>query len=470
MHLAEGASMRRPALNPLTMSGPIISAPALGAGGDGESSARPRQARMPGRHAGALLLVFALITSTLAGAALTRPALVRAASAAPPAWISDAPDIFSLTSIDTGSNSLGPTVGSLVEEGSNKAAVSPDGRYLYLPQLLDGAVMVVSTESRLPVAVVTGLDCPDSVALTPDGSRIYVGTGCTDTDTVHIIDTATDTLSATSFTAGKGPGPISIAPDGATGYVSNDASATVSEFDTTSNTVLRSISVGNEPAGSAITPDGAKLYVANFQDNTVSVIATAFHSVTKTIPVGSQPIAVGITPDGNWAYVVNRDILDPAGTVSIIDTATDSVAKTLTVGNTPVSVGITPDGAQPYVANFGDGTVSVLDISNQTVAKTLTVGGFPNGAVVVPDEAPVAAISVTPGLVGSPTAFDASASTVQYGSIVSYAWDFGDFLLPVVTAGPTTTHVYGHSGPFTASVTETDSAGTSLTQLFTARR
>ncbi len=110
----------------------------------------------------------------------------------------------------------------------------------------------------------------------------------------------------------------------------------------------------------------------------------------------------------------------------------------------------------------------MLDVAGQAVSTTLTLGGFPDGAVVFPDEAPVAALSVTPAPVGEATSFDASASTVQYGTIVSFAWDFGDSFTAVTTT-PTTTHVYGHNGPFTASVTETDSTGTSLTRVFTGQ-
>ena len=62
---------------------------------------------------------------------------------------------------------------------------------------------------------------------------------------------------------------------------------------------------------------------------------------------------------------------------------------------------------------------------------------------------------------GQPTAFDASSSTVRFGTIASYRWDFGDGSAPVTTTTPTTSHVYATSGTFTATVTETSSAGTS---------
>jgi PKD repeat protein len=84
---------------------------------------------------------------------------------------------------------------------------------------------------------------------------------------------------------------------------------------------------------------------------------------------------------------------------------------------------------------------------------------------ITPDQAPIASFTVTTGTAGSASAFDASASTVAYGTITSYAWNFGDGN-GATTSTPTTTHVYAAAGSYTATVTETDSAGTSTTQVF----
>jgi YVTN family beta-propeller protein len=79
-------------------------------------------------------------------------------------------------------------------------------------------------------------------------------------------------------------------------YITNDASNTVSVIDTATNTVAGSpIPVGLNPLGVAVTPDGSKVYVANFGLNTVSVIETATNTVAGSpIPVGNNPFAFGI--------------------------------------------------------------------------------------------------------------------------------------------------------------------------------
>ena len=70
---------------------------------------------------------------------------------------------------------------------------------------------------------------------------------------------------------------------------------------------------------------------------------------------------------------------------------------------------------------------------------------------------------------GFDTLFDASKSTVKFGSITSYLWDFGDGSPPVATTSPSLSHTYNEPGSFTASVTETDSAGTSTKSVFTGQ-
>src|SRR5580700_5340098 len=102
-------------------------------------------------------------------------------------------------------------------------------------------------------------------------------------------------------------------------YVTNSGSGNVSVIDTSSNTVVNTISVDIGPVGIAVTPNGSFLYVTNDISNDVSVIAVSSNAVVATVPVGSSPFAVAITPNGNFAYVTNRN----SGDVSVIDTSSN---------------------------------------------------------------------------------------------------------------------------------------------------
>ena len=85
-----------------------------------------------------------------------------------------------------------------------------------------------------------------------------------------------------------------------------------------------------------------------------------------------------------------------------------------------------------------------------------------------PDQAPTASFTVAPAPPGSATSFNGSASSAPQGTVATYAWVFGDGTTANTTT-PTTTHTYSTSGPFTATLTVTDSAGTSTTQVFTGQ-
>jgi YVTN family beta-propeller protein len=65
-------------------------------------------------------------------------------------------------------------------------------------------------------------------------------------------------------------------------------------IDTATNTVSATVAVGKRPWNMALTPDGAKLYVANGRSNTVSVIDTASARKTADIAVGELPWGVAI--------------------------------------------------------------------------------------------------------------------------------------------------------------------------------
>ena len=86
---------------------------------------------------------------------------------------------------------------------------------------------------------------------------------------------------------------------------------------------------------------------------------------------------------------------------------------------------------------------------------------------ITPDQAPVAQLDVDARGPGEKMRFDASASTVTFGTISSYEWDFGDGSPTVETATPEVTHESTTAGDYTVIVTETSSAGTSTTQVFT---
>jgi len=79
---------------------------------------------------------------------------------------------------------------------------------------------------------------------------------------VPVIDTATNNVVATA-TAGNTPYGVAITPDGTRVYVTNYADNTVSVINTATNTAVATVPVGSGPWGVAITPQGTRVYVTN---------------------------------------------------------------------------------------------------------------------------------------------------------------------------------------------------------------
>ena len=86
---------------------------------------------------------------------------------------------------------------------------------------------------------------------------------------------------------------------------------------------------------------------------------------------------------------------------------------------------------------------------------------------MTPDQAPQASLSISKRH-NKRVTFDASGSFAPSTPIVTYAWDFGDGKTSVTT-GETVTHQYRSHRRYTATVTLTDAAGTSLEQSFTGQ-
>jgi YVTN family beta-propeller protein len=368
-----------------------------------------------------------------------------------------------VTQIDTATNT---TFGTAIPVGGGPLdiAITPDAKTAYVVNNTDNTVTPISTATNQPgTAIPVGKD-PRGVAITPDGKTAYV-VNRTD-NTVTPISTATNTA-GTAIPVGTRPEYVAITPDGKTAYVTNANDNTVTPISTATNTPGTAIPVGKGPFFLAITPDGKTVYETNFTDNTVTPISIATNTAGTAIPAGGdQPTGVGITPDGKTAYVASSGAT--VGLVRPISIATNTPGTPISVGQVPERLAVTPDSKTVYVATAFPDTVSPINTATNTAGTAIPAGSNPVSVAITPDQAPSAAFSVTVGSASQASIFDGSASSSPVGSIASYHWDFGDGQSATTTT-PVTTHVYGQVGPYTARLTVTNSAGTSLAQVFTGQ-
>lgn len=205
-----------------------------------------------------------------------------------------------VTAINTATN----TVAATISVGTNPflVAVSPDSTTAYVANNSfsnpnAGSVSVINTATNTVTATIAlgGTNDPAGLAVSPDGSRLYV----TNTGNVTVINTATNTIT-TTIPIAHSVG-VAFNPNGATAYVLSNT--TVSVINTTTNAITNTISLGAgvTPVQIAIGPDGTAVYVTENSNNAIAVISTATNTITATVgvPAGSFPLYPAICSNGN---------------------------------------------------------------------------------------------------------------------------------------------------------------------------
>jgi len=220
-------------------------------------------------------------------------------------------------------------VGSIPLNGSaTDMALTSDGRYLFISY--SSGILVVDTDKHIPVNNIEvpqmsngELGIPMAIAIGRGNSQLYVVLSAPNSGEVVAIDAYTKQPVARAM-VGSQPTGMAISPDGSKLYVANHNSATVSILTTSPLALVNNVSVGVSPTKVAVTPDDSKVYVTCKGSNTVSVLSGMTGSAIGRITVGKEPMGIGITGDGSRVYVANHR----EGTVSIIDTNADYVIKT----------------------------------------------------------------------------------------------------------------------------------------------
>src|SRR6267378_3686237 len=261
--------------------------------------------------------------------------------------------------------------------GSNGGiAITPDGSRMYVDNAEDASVSVFDTATNVPLTeIAVGMN-PIGLAITPDGSHAYVSSQ--GSDTVSVIAIATNTVIKTiSVGAGANPIWVTISPDGSRAYISNQSGGTISVIDTASNTLLTNFPIGSLPFHSAFSRDGRFLWVSVQGEGVVKLVDPNTNTIVSSIPAGPVPRGIAFTPDGSRAYVADFF----SNTVAVIDVLGRSLTGFVTVGNSPWNVAITPKGIA-YVANFADNTISVFDTSTNLVTATLPARQGPADVLV----------------------------------------------------------------------------------------
>src|SRR4051812_5903623 len=239
-------------------------------------------------------------------------------------------------------------------------AFSPNGRTVYVSVWNDAktiaAVSVLDTTTLKITSTIPVRTRPLLAAVSPDGKRIFVPNH--DTGTVSVIDTTTNQL-IKEFTVPANPHSVTFTPDGSRVYIADHESNVVSVVDASTYAVLTSIPVPQSPHNVAVHPTRPLAIVASYDAGSVTAIDTNTNTVIKTIPVEQNPQHVAWSADGRFAYVTN----DGSNSVSVIDVDSLTVTARIPTGAAPTSMAVLSDGSKGYVSNLDDGTLTVLHLA-----------------------------------------------------------------------------------------------------------
>ena len=155
---------------------------------------------------------------------------------------------------------------------------------------------------------------------------------------------------------------LALSADGASLWVVNAESDSISEVSVASRTLKRELLLGaarpaQDPATRRYDPAlrprslalaNGKVYVAAQSGNAVLVLDAVSGAVTKRIAVGAEPVSVVQSQDQKKVFVVNHQ----SATVQAVDTKSDTITATLAVGEHPWGASISADGSTLYVSHL----------------------------------------------------------------------------------------------------------------------
>jgi YVTN family beta-propeller protein/YD repeat-containing protein len=254
-------------------------------------------------------------------------------------------------------------------------ALAPDGQTLYA---IGSTVSVIDTAARQVLRTISISMGVSSFAVNHEAHRLYVAGSTGISILIMLVDLEAGTVLQTRV----GGDALALSPDGTRLYVHNPL-AILSVLDPLTLATLETVALG-PPRGTAIlqsfprqqvlvSPDGSRLWASNSDDNSLSVVDLQTLSVLATLPVGQTPKSLGLVGGGTALYVLNNG----GNTVSVLDTATNHLVTTALERfglNQPLGLVAPADGSVPYVVNGFAPTTVAFDPATGAGLATLPLG------------------------------------------------------------------------------------------------
>jgi YVTN family beta-propeller protein len=296
----------------------------------------------------------------------------------------------SVSVVDTLNNSVVATIPAGTCPTS--IAITPDGTRAYVTNY-DETVPVIDTSAN---AVLTNLtiSAQGGLAISPDGRHVYFASGFP--SDLAVIDTATNTVvSGVNLVVSRGPGvspetcdalyQVAVTPDGSQVYVDGLDCGSFGAFNTslalsspsTSELFAAIYGILCTAGGIGVTPDGKHAYVLDTGCPDVYIVdTTTFSITTQTSPTDLSgfftPYFIAFSPDSKFAYL-SGEFTGGASYVPgvmVVDTTTNTFPPTLSI---PLSVDPAGMAVSPANNTAAGMNVAVQPVDQITKTSPVTV-------------------------------------------------------------------------------------------------
>ena len=264
-------------------------------------------------------------------------------------------------------------------------AVTPDGSKVFVSNSTAGSVSVIDTATRTVANTITSNigSTPVGIAISPSGSTAFVGNYAA--GVITAIDIATNTTTAHNIAAATGQQcnwilNLRASFDDSSLFLAcqDDVRVQALDLPLSRNTgrLLELTGSDNFPTDLAVTANDQSLVVAvngsGTNANTALFITLANLPANSYIPANVGAFSVAISPTSGLAYLAGRN----SGAISVVNPNTrTSAGADIVVGGDLTDIVITPDGSQAIVSVIDQDVVKFINLETGSVTHTVGVGG-----------------------------------------------------------------------------------------------
>ena len=218
---------------------------------------------------------------------------------------------------------------------------------------------------------------PIAVAVADD--RAYVAVAADSHDAVAVIDLGTHTVTAT-YPVASGVTSLAVSPDGKRVYVGRTAQdrVDVAVIDVTAERV-GTIGIGRGPAANIdamiADPNGKRLYlgVTDTDGSRLIVVDVETNRVGRVVPVGAPIRDLGYAGDTVYVLTSDRAV---GGAVHVVDLATLRITDSVSLGGAPTQLVMSADQTRAYMVDYD--RVAMLCTLSLDVVDSLRVDARPS--------------------------------------------------------------------------------------------